>query len=57
VDPQNVPANRVTGEAKLIPQATAIAEVEIPLDAGTLRLRLVGPDGRWHVDGIDWSRS
>lgn len=57
VEPENVPANRVTGEAKLIPQASAITEVEIPVDAGILRLRLVGPDGHWFVDGIDWSRS
>jgi hypothetical protein len=57
VEPENVPASRVTGEPRLIPQAGAVVEVELALDAGTLRLRLVGPDGHWFVDGIDWSRS
>jgi hypothetical protein len=57
VDPVSVPATRVTGPAQLIPHSAALAEVELPLDAGVLLLRLVGPEGRWQVDGIDWSRS
>jgi hypothetical protein len=53
-DPASVPARKVTGEPTLIPRATTYVEVSIPLDAGVLRLRLLGPDGRWFVDGVDW---
>jgi hypothetical protein len=53
-DPASVPAARVTGEPTLIPSATTYAEVTIPLDAGVLRLRMLGPDGHWFVDGVDW---
>jgi hypothetical protein len=52
-----VPASKVTGKPTLIPRAFTYAEVSIPLDAGVLKLRLLGPDGHWYVDGVDWDRS
>ncbi|WP_212828192.1 hypothetical protein [Catellatospora sp. TT07R-123] len=56
VDPVSVPANRITGTAHVEALADTYVEVAIPIDAGTLRLRLVAPQGKWMVDGIDWER-
>ncbi|SDY12252.1 hypothetical protein SAMN05444365_101744 [Micromonospora pattaloongensis] len=56
VDPVSVPADEVSGEPALTPLAAGLVEVAIDLDSGTLRLRLIGPDGRWLVDGVDWER-
>lgn len=55
-DPAGVPAERITGEPELIPHAAAFVEVAVPVDSGRLVLRLVAPDGRWLVDGVDWGR-
>jgi hypothetical protein len=56
VDPSGVPAERMTGPASVIPRGEQFLEVVYPLDVGNLRLRLVAPDGRWLVDGVDWER-
>jgi hypothetical protein len=56
VDPAGVPAERTMGEAKLIPRGAGSAAVSIPVDSGTVELRVVVVDGRWLVDGVDWSR-
>lgn len=63
-DPADVPAQQITGDATLVSVAeTEWAQVEIPIDAGTLRLGLVfaAPEGksseRWLVDTIDWEQS
>jgi hypothetical protein len=56
VDPAGVPANRATGTATLIPHDAGFAEVTVPLDTGTLTLRLLATGGRWLVDGVDWTR-
>ena len=57
VDPVIVPADRLTGEPVVIPRASTVVEVVIPVDSGKLRLRLVAPEGRWLVDGVDWERA
>lgn len=57
VDPVAVPADRLTGEPTVVPQTESLVEVTIPVDTGRLRLRLVAPDGRWLVDGVDWERT
>lgn len=57
VDPMIVPADRLAGEPVVIPYAAGIVDVSIPVDSGRLRLRLVAPDGRWLVDGVDWQRA
>lgn len=57
VDPAGVPADRVTGSVQLLPRGAQVVEAVIPVDSGTLRLRLTAPDGRWFVDGVDWGRA
>jgi hypothetical protein len=56
VDPAGVPAQRTTGEATLIPRGAGAVAVTVPVDSGTVELRLVVVDGEWLVDGVDWSR-
>jgi hypothetical protein len=56
VDPVTVPATRITGEVSLVVLSESAVQAVIPLDSGQLRLRLVGPDGHWFVDGVDWNR-
>jgi hypothetical protein len=56
VDPVTVPATRITGEVSVITLSETAVQAVIPLDSGQLRLRLVGPDGHWFVDGVDWAR-
>jgi hypothetical protein len=57
VDPAGVPAARVTGDAALVPHDSTYAVVAIPVDSGLLTLRLLASNGRWLVDGVDWSRA
>ncbi|MEV4536888.1 hypothetical protein AB0J82_24225 [Asanoa sp. NPDC049518] len=56
VDPTEVPADRLTGSATVVPQGTGLAEVSYPVDSGTLVLRIVVGEGQWLVDGVDWER-
>jgi hypothetical protein len=56
-EPVSVPADRITGDLALIPRGKSFVEVTVPVDSGRLRLRLIAPEGRWLVDGVDWSRS
>jgi hypothetical protein len=56
-DPAGVPADRITGELALIPHGKTFVEVTVPVDGGQLRLRLISPEGRWLVDGVDWVRA
>jgi hypothetical protein len=57
VDPSDVPASRITGPLRLIPLGSTVADALVPVDSGTLRLRLVVLDERWLVDGVDWKRT
>jgi hypothetical protein len=56
-DPSGVPADRLVGEPVVVAQTEKFVEVLMDLDAGRLRLELVGPDGRWRVDAVDWERT
>jgi hypothetical protein len=56
-DPAGVPADKITGDLELIPHGTEFVEVTVPVNGGQLRLRLLAPDGKWLVDGIDWIQS
>jgi hypothetical protein len=56
-DPGGVPADRITGDPLMIPRGAEYVEVAVPLDSGRLLLRLIAPDGRWLVDGVDWERA
>jgi hypothetical protein len=53
-DPADVPASQVIGQPKLIPVGDGLVDAIVTVDSGTLTLRLVAPDGRWLVGGIDW---
>lgn len=56
-DPAGVPAARITGAVTLIDHGAAFVEASVPVDSGTVTLRLLATGGEWSVDGIDWSRS
>ncbi len=56
-DPADVPASRVEGRPKLIPVGEGLVDAIVTVDSGKLTLRLVAPEGRWLVDGIDWANS
>jgi hypothetical protein len=53
-DPADVPASRVTGRPELVPVGEGLVDAVVKVDSGKLTLRLVAPDGKWLVDGIDW---
>jgi len=57
VDPADVPANQTTGDPTITDQESSYVLIAIPLDAGTLSLRLVVTGGHWLVDGVDWQRT
>jgi hypothetical protein len=57
VDPAGVPASRITGKITLIDQAANLVEATVPVDSGTVTLRLLATDGHWLVDGVDWTRT
>jgi hypothetical protein len=57
VDPAGVPAERATGPVELTVRGELVIDAALPVDSGTLRLRLVAVDGRWFVDGVDWDRT
>jgi hypothetical protein len=56
-DPAGVPAERMTGSVVLQNRGAAYVEAAIPVDSGTVRLRLLATNGRWLVDGVDWERT
>jgi hypothetical protein len=55
-DPTSVPADAIRGPAQVRARAPLLAEVSVPVEPGTLRLRLLVTGGRWLVDGVDWER-
>lgn len=57
VEPEAVPADRITGRPELTPIGDGLVDAVVTADTGTLRLRLVAPKGHWLVDGIDWEQS
>jgi hypothetical protein len=56
-DPAVVPAQRATGDVTVQNRSPAYVEAAIPVDSGTVRLRMLATNGRWLVDGIDWDRT
>jgi hypothetical protein len=56
VDPAGVPADRIVGRPVLVPVGDGLIDAVVTVDNGKLRLRLVAPDGRWLVDGVDWEQ-
>lgn len=57
VDPAGVPANRITGGITMTNHDPTFVEATVPVDSGTVQLRLLLTDGVWLVDGVDWSRA
>ncbi|MBT8225104.1 MAG: hypothetical protein HKP61_20320, partial [Dactylosporangium sp.] len=55
-DPARVPASTIEGETTLVVRDPMLVEATIPLDVGTLRLRLVVAGEQWRVDWVDWER-
>src|SRR5689334_1920699 len=55
-DPAGVPADQVVGPIQLIPQGS-LTQADVPVNGGTVHLRLVVVKGRWQVDGVDWDPS
>jgi hypothetical protein len=53
-DPADVPASRVNGRPELVPIGDGLIDAVVETDSGKLTLRLVAPEGRWLVSGIDW---
>jgi hypothetical protein len=53
-DPADVPASRVVGRPQLVPVGEGLVDAVVKVDSGKLTLRLIAPDGKWLVDGIDW---
>ena len=57
VDPESVPADRMTAAASVADNQGGYVEVRVPTDQGMLILRVVATSGRWLVDGVDWEKS
>ena len=57
VDPVGVPATRMTGEPTVVLRTELYAQVNVPVDTGTVVLGLVKQDDRWLVDSVDWDRA
>jgi hypothetical protein len=56
VDPRGVPATRTVGESKVVLRSSLYAQVDVPVDSGTVLLGLLQLDGAWLVDTLDWER-
>jgi hypothetical protein len=56
-DPAGVPAQRMAGPVVLANRSATFVEASMPLDTGTVRLRLLATNGRWLVDGVGWERT
>jgi hypothetical protein len=57
VDPAGVPAQRMTGPVSVHSRGATFVEAVVPVDSGSVRLRLLASAGRWLVDGVDWERA
>jgi hypothetical protein len=57
VDPISVPADSIRGPATVRARDSQLADVDIPVTPGTLKLRVVVSNGRWLVDGVSWEQS
>lgn len=57
VEPDEVPATKVVGDATVVLRAESFTKVAVPMDAGTLTLTIVQVDeAEWLVAEIDWDR-
>jgi hypothetical protein len=56
-DPTSVPASSIRGPAQVRARDSQLAEVDVPVTPGMLKLRLIVSGGRWLVDAVSWERS
>jgi len=56
-DPGSVPADTIAGEISSTRESSSVWSAIIPVNGGTVTLRLIPIDGQWRVDGIDWDPS
>ncbi|MBO3736627.1 hypothetical protein [Actinoplanes flavus] len=52
-DPANVPATTLTGAPRVVSATTDAVVVDVPTDAGPIRVTVVADDGRWLVATAD----
>jgi hypothetical protein len=55
-DPADVPADDLAGALQIVTQGS-VTQADVPVNGGTVHLRLVPVNGRWQVDGVDWDPS
>jgi hypothetical protein len=53
VDPENIPATKVTGKATAVRVADRSVQAEVPTDALTLRVLVIQTEQGWRVAGYD----
>jgi hypothetical protein len=57
VDPKTVPASRRVGDPKILLLDQAYVRVAVPMDTGTLLLKIFKGDRGWLVGEIDWEQA
>jgi hypothetical protein len=57
VDPRTVPANQRTGEPQVVLRDEAYLRIAVPMDTGTLVLKVFRDEGEWLVGEVDWEPS
>lgn len=55
-DPTSVPADSVNGPVTIRARDGQLVEADVPVNPGTLKLRILVSNGRWLVDGVSWVR-
>lgn len=56
VDPNSVPATRMTGPLLVALGSETVARARVSVNTGTLQLTIVKIDNTWLVDTVDWER-
>jgi hypothetical protein len=57
VDPSTVPATQQAGQPRIVLRMDAYAKVSIPMDTGTLTLKIFKESNRWLVGEVDWEHT
>jgi hypothetical protein len=57
VDPRTVPASRRVGDTKILLLDQSYVRIAVPMDTGTLLLKIFKADEGWLVGEIDWEQA
>ena len=57
VDPKSVPATRQTGPPSIQLRIEGYVRVTVPMDTGTLILKIFKDEDRWLVSEVDWDQT